>query len=61
MTHCIQHDPAAFPQADTQWHALLAQASGNTMLEHLHRMMSDTFHTGCLPDMASLARHQHVR
>ncbi|SDD12217.1 DNA-binding transcriptional regulator, FadR family [Streptomyces sp. LaPpAH-199] len=68
MGHAIgQGDTITFSRADAEFHALLIQAAGNRMLEHLSGIVSAALHvsggpvTGCdRPSEGSLAHHARI-
>lgn len=68
MGHTLaQGDTLTFSRADAEFHALLLQAAGNRMLEHLSGIVSAALQvsggpvTGCeRPTEASIAHHQRI-
>ncbi|MET4671107.1 DNA-binding FadR family transcriptional regulator [Streptomyces sp. PvR018] len=68
MGHAMgQGDAITFSRADAEFHALLIQAAGNRMLEHLSGIVSAALHvsggpvTGCdRPGEASLGHHARI-
>jgi DNA-binding FadR family transcriptional regulator len=68
MTHALaQGDALTFSRADTEFHALLLQAAGNRMLEHLSGIVGAALQvsggaaSGCeQPTEASVALHQRI-
>ncbi|KPC84423.1 GntR family transcriptional regulator [Streptomyces sp. NRRL S-4] len=68
MGHAMgQGDSLTFSRADAEFHALLIQAAGNRMLEHLSGIVSAALHvsggpvTGCdRPAEASLGHHARI-
>ncbi|MDF9807182.1 DNA-binding FadR family transcriptional regulator [Streptomyces sp. HB372] len=68
MGHAMgQGDAITFSRADAEFHALLIQAAGNRMLEHLSGIVSAALHvsggpvTGCdRPGETSLAHHARI-
>ncbi|MFG2196912.1 FadR/GntR family transcriptional regulator [Streptomyces sp. NPDC048639] len=68
MGHALaQGDALTFSRADTEYHALLLQLSGNRMLEHLSGIVSSALHvsggpaTGCdRPTEASIGLHARI-
>ncbi|WP_236671078.1 FadR/GntR family transcriptional regulator [Streptomyces sp. 7-21] len=68
MTHALgQGDALTFSRADTEFHALLLQAAGNRMLEHLSGIVASALQvsggavSGCeQPTEASVGLHQRI-
>ncbi|MGP4114161.1 FadR/GntR family transcriptional regulator [Streptomyces sp. 4N509B] len=68
MTHALgQSDALTFSRADAEFHALLLQAAGNRMLEHLSGIVASALQvsggalSGCeQPTEASIALHQRI-
>ncbi|WP_194377513.1 FadR/GntR family transcriptional regulator [Streptomyces durbertensis] len=68
MGHALaQGDQLTFSRADAEFHAVLLQAAGNRMLEHLSGIVASALHvsggpvTGCeRPTESSVALHQRI-
>ncbi|WP_328718978.1 FadR family transcriptional regulator [Streptomyces sp. NBC_00247] len=68
MGHALgQGDAVTFSRADAEFHALLIQAAGNRMLDHLSGIVSSALHvsgspvTGCdRPSEASVGQHARI-
>ncbi|TDC79463.1 FadR/GntR family transcriptional regulator [Streptomyces hainanensis] len=68
MTHALaQGDALTFSRADAEFHALLLQAAGNRMLEHLSGIVASALQvsggapSGCEhPTEGSVAQHQRI-